>query len=179
MTATLLGSKELNRKLDRLSKSGSKRAIVGGIRAGMTPIARAMRAAINTSDASPELKREARKTIGARFDKKRYSDVRQARVGFSVGKKKKTIQRAQAARGKRVAEGKSGGGGVGISAANIHWFVLGTDERQTKSGRRTGKIKGVFGNVTRQALASSAGASLAAARRKIRQVIEREARKKG
>ena len=179
MTATLLGPKELNRNLDRLSRSGSKRAIVAGIRAGMQPVARAMRAAINASEASPELKREARKTIGARFNKTRHSQVREARVGFSVGKKVKQIRGAQAARGKRIEAGKSGGSGVGVSAANIHWFVLGTDERHQKSGHPTGQIANVFGNVTRLALTASTGPSLAAARRKITQVIEREARKKG
>ena len=75
--------------------------------------------------------------------------------------------------------GKSGGSGVGVSAANIHWFVLGTDERHQKSGHPTGQIANVFGNVTRLALTASTGPSLAAARRKITQVIEREARKKG
>ena len=168
---TLLGDKELIRKLDRLSKSGSKRAIVAGIQAGMTPIAKAMRAAINAADASPGLKRQARKTIGARFAKAyKQSKVREAKVGFAVGKKKKTIVKAVAAHE---------GSGVGISAANIHWFVLGTDERKRKSGASTGKIEGVFGDVTRQALATSAPASLAAAKKKIKQVIEREARKKG
>lgn len=171
MTAVLLGDKALTRKLDRLSKSGSKKAIVAGIRASMTPIAKAMRAAINASEASPKLKREARKTIGARFAKGfKQRNVREAKVGFSVGKKKKAIAKATAAHE---------GGGVGLSAANIHWFVLGTDERQQKSGKATGKIEGVFGDVTRQALATSAPASVAAARKKIKQVIEREARKKG
>jgi hypothetical protein len=177
--AVLLGDKELTRKLDHLSKSGSKRAIVSGIRASMTPIAKAMRAAINATDASPSLKREARKTIGTRFAKAYKRDVREAKVGFAVGKKKKTIQRAVEARGKRIEAGKSSGSGVGISAANIHWFVLGTDERHHKSGHPTGQIANIFGGVTRLALAGSAAASLAAARRKIKQVIEREARKKG
>ena len=180
MTATLLGSKALSRKLDRLATSGSKRAIEAGIRAGMQPIARAMRAAINgTSEASPELKREARKTIGARFGKTRAINVRHAKVGFSVGKRKAHIQRAVKARSKRIEAGKSGGRGVGISAANIHWFVLGTKERHHDSGHRTGKVESAFRGVTRQAMASSAGASLAAARKKISQVIEREAQKKG
>ena len=179
MTAVLLGDKELTRKLDRLSKSGSKRAITAGIQAGMTPIAKAMRAGINATDASPYLKREARKTIGSQFAKAYKRDVREAKVGFSVGKKQGAIKKAVAARGKRMAAGKGGGGGVGISAANIHWFVLGTDERQHKSRHPTGQIANIFGGVTRLALAGSAGASLAAARRKIKQVIEREARKKG
>lgn len=170
MTAVLLGDKELDRKLRRLGEKSSKKAIVAGIRASMTPIAKAMRAAINASEASPELKREARKSIGARFGKVfGRSDVREAKVGFSVGKKQKKL--------KKTGGGKSGG--VGVSARNIHWFVLGTDEREHKSGRATGQIANVFGQVTRLAMAGSAAASLAAARKKIKQVIEREARKRG
>jgi hypothetical protein len=183
MAATLLGSKELNRKLKMLAEKSSKKAITAGIRAGMTPIAKAMRAAINSSDASPVVKREARKTIGARFGKTRRITERHAKVGFAVGKRAAAVQSAMKARGKRVA--KTGGsrpkGQVGVSAQNIHWFVLGTKERhwKTKTGQSTGEIEDVFRNVTKQALATSAGASIAAARRKITQVIEREARKKG
>jgi hypothetical protein len=181
MTATLLGDKQLERKLKHLSHRGSKRAITAGIRAGMTPIAQAMRAAINSADASAELKREARKTIGARFGKTRKISERHAKVGFAVGKRQKQIKTAQKGHGER------GGGGVGISAANIHWYVMGTDERVLKkgsargpkAGHPTGQIANVFGEVTRLALAGSMQASVAAARKKISQVIEREAKKKG
>jgi hypothetical protein len=177
--AALLGDKQLTRKLERLSTKGSKRAITAGIRAGMTPVAKAMRAAIFASDASPELKREAWRAIGARFGKTRRIQVRHAKVGFAVGKKQKQVRSAGAARGKRIEAGNSGGAGVGISAANIHWFVLGTKKREHKSGRPTGRIANVFGQVTRLALAASTAPMLAAARAKIKQVIEREARKKG
>ncbi len=180
MGAVLLGDKELERKLKHLSRRGSKRAITAGIRASMTPIARAMRAAINSSDATAELKRAARASIGARFGKTRRITERRAKVGFSVGKKAKQIRAAY--RSKKV-DGK----GVGISAANIHWFVLGTDERTLKkgsargpkAGHPTGKLVGVFGDVTRHAMAGSMAASVAAARKKISQVIEREAKRKG
>jgi len=138
-----------------------------------------MRAAINATDASPELKREARKTIGARFGRTRAIDVRHAKVGFSVGKRAAAVRRAKAARTKRIEAGKSGGGGVGISAANIHWFVLGTDSREHKSGHPTGQIANIFGEVTRLAFATSAMASVHAARKKISEVIKREARKRG
>ena len=191
MTATLLGPKELSRQLDHLSKSGSKRAIVAGIKAGMKPIAKRMRAEIQ-STAKPDgwsaegfkaIRREAKRSIGTRFAKKYRKDIREAKVGVAVGKRKKMRQRAigkaMEGRVKRAAAGKAGGKGVGVSLANIHWFFLGTADRATKAGHPTGKIQAVFKHVTRMALASSAGASLAAARRKIKQVIEREARKKG
>jgi len=191
MTATLLGSKELNRKLERLSKSGSKRAIVAGIKASMKPVAKAMRAAINNTP-TPEgwsghgftaIKREARRSIGYRFTKTYRKSIREAVVGVKVGKRKtmrqRAITKAMEQRTARAGKGKAGGKGVGVSLANIHWFFTGTKERHLKSGRSTGEIKPPFKHVTRMALASSAGASLAAARRKIKQVIEREARKKG
>jgi len=180
----LLGDKAMDRKLKRLGTTGSNRAITAGIRASMTPVARAMRTAVNASDASSYLKREARKSIGQRFAKNRKKGVKEAKVGFSVGKKQKQIKAAGAARGKRLAAGKGGGRGVGISATNIHWFVLGTDLRRTKSGfgsgeKGTGKIANVFGDVTRLAFAGSNVAAVNAARKKIWQVIKKEALKKG
>ncbi len=191
--ATITGDKALDRKFKRLASSGQRKASKAGIRAGMTPIAKAMRAAINAvpdSEASPSQKRGARKTVGKRFAKGRKGGAARgqygAKVGFAVGKKRKKLA------GKRTRPG------VGIGARNIHWFVLGTKKRYTgrrtwttrKGGTRskstgnvrryTGFIKaGKFIDVTKQALASSAGASIAAARKKIQQVIIKEARKKG
>jgi hypothetical protein len=168
----------LERKLAHLEKRAARRVAAKGIRAGLTVVGKAMRSAINASDASPELKREARKTIGQRFQRKVAGGLGpQAKVGFSVAKRTKQIAKARAARTKRVEAGKSGGRGVGISAKNIHWFVLGTDEREHKSGHSTGKIDGVFGDVTRQALATSQGAALAAARAKMSAEIKKEALK--
>ncbi len=168
--ATITGDKALDRKFKRLAGSGQRKALRAGIRASMTPIAKAMRAAINASDASPSLKREARKTVGKRFAKGRKGGAARgqygAKVGFAVAKKKKDA-------------GERSRPGVGVGSANIHWFVLGTKDRRTKGGHETGKIRGVLGDVTKQALASSASASIAAARKKIQQVIIKEARKKG
>jgi len=175
MTAVLLGDKDLTRAIDRLVTRGSKRAITAGIRAGMVPVARAMRAAVQASTASPELKREAKRSIGARFGKTRKIKQRHAKVGFAVGKRKRAVHSAMRARGKRIAGGKQADRGVGISSANIHWFVLGTDPRQTKAGRFTGQIANVFGDVTRLAYAGSAVAMVEAARAKIWQVIKKEA----
>lgn len=177
---TITGVEELDHKLARLSRSSSRRAVTSGIRAGLTPLGKAMRAGINASDASPELKRAARKTIGKRFARaKGGQGVYQAKVGFAVGMKHKAVRRAVVkARKKKRAEGGMSRG-VGISAFNIHWFVLGTKQRRTKSGHATGRIPAFFEGVVGGAFAVAGGAALAAARAKIRQVIQREARKKG
>lgn len=172
--AVLIGDKELDRKLAYLGGKGSRKAVRAGIRAGLGPIARAFRSAIqSTSDVGTDLKREAKKSIGSRYGKVKrgiYAGQVQARVGFAVGKKRAKL--------KKTSEGKSGG--VGISAANIHWFVLGTEERRHKaSGHPTGKVEAVFISVADEAVAHSGHASMTAARKKIKQVIEREARKKG
>ncbi len=180
--ASITGLQAADRKLRRLATTASDKAITAGIRASMTAIAKAMRAAVNSTSASSELKREARKAIGSRFAKPKMGKrrgIKEAKVGFGVGKSGKAVKRAVAARGKRIAGGKSGGKGVGISSANIHWFVLGTDDRATKAGHATGKIVNMFGGVTRLAFAGSAMTATEAARAKIQQVMLREARKKG
>lgn len=181
----VIGHKILDRKLGRLATTASDKAITAGVRAMMTPIAKAMRSAVNAATVprkKSHLKAEARKSIGSRFTAPKMGKrrgIKEAKVGFSVGKAGKAVKRAKAARGKRLAKGKGGGKGVGISAQNIHWFVLGTAERQHKSGHPTGKIDPVFEDVTRIAFAASLGASINAAAQKIKQVIHKEARKKG
>ncbi len=166
---TLIGQKALDRKLNHLATHGGKKAARAGINAGLVPLVRALRAAINSTDASPGLKRQARKTIGKRFAKEKGGALKGqfvAKAGFAVGKKKKP-----------PTGGKSRGVGVGV--ANIHWFVLGTDPRRTtKTHHYTGRIRNVFDGVTRIAFAGSAQAMVRAARKKIAEVIKREAMKK-
>jgi len=162
LTATVTGDRLIDRRLANLTKKGTKRAIAAGTNAAMTVLGRALRSAINATSASPELKRATRKSVGKRFKKNRAANVREAKVGFGVGK------RARKAAGKK---------GVGIAKENIHWFVLGTDQRQTKDGQKTGRIEDMFSGLAQAALASSAQPAMDAARAKISQVIAQEARK--
>lgn len=173
--AVLIGDKELDRKLKRLAKEGSRKALRAGIQASLTPVAKALRQAIDatpidTPDAKA-IKRAAKKTVGKRFGKARggRGDV-VAKAGLSVGK-----------RGGKRSERLSGGKtrGVGIASINIHWFVLGTKSRATKGGHATGNIEPLFKGVAQRAAAASKRQALDAARKKIQQVIEREAKKKG
>lgn len=179
--ASLTGDKALDRKLAALGPKTSTKAVTAGVNAGLRAVGKAMRSAVNAADASPNLKREARKTIGSKFSKAKRGEVKGrkvAKVGFGVGRTKAKIARSQTARGKRMRAGKTKGRGVGVSAQNIHWFVLGTKERTSKSGKAFGKIDDAFIDVTDMAIASSKQASLAAAKKKIGQVILNEARKR-
>lgn len=60
---------------------------------------------------------------------------RPPRVGYSVGK-----QRAR----------PHTGPGVGLSKVNIHWAVLGTQERRTRRGRSTGRMSAFLRGVASQ-----------------------------
>lgn len=198
------GDKAIDRQLRNLGGKASKKAARAGIRASMKPVAKACRSAITaTQGASTGLKREARKSIGQRFGKikaGKFSGDVQARVGFSVGKRRRdskgrrVVSSAAKGRAKRIKGGQKDRG-VGIGPENIHWFVLGTERRDhdTRSvrvkggGRRTeatgnpkhntGRIKKVFKSVTKVALAASKRASTAAAHKKIRDVLKAETNK--
>ncbi len=194
-TATITGDKALDRKFKRLAGRVQRDALRKGIRASMTPIAKAARAAIGATDASPSLKRGAKRMIGKRLAKGRKGGAAKgefgAKVGFAVAKKPR----------KRLA-GTRTRPGVGVSEINIHWFVLGTKKRYTgtrtwsvkkggvKIGTRsksTGNVRrytgfieaGKFENVMKVALSTSASASIKAAGKKIKQVITKEAKRKG
>ena len=76
--------------------------------------------------------------IGARMFRSVAGKDPEGKVGAGVGKQTKA-RKAKAA--DRAAAGKSGAKkGVGISAANVHWPILGTANRQTKSGKSTGRM---------------------------------------
>jgi hypothetical protein len=186
MAEALKGMNDLVKTLNTIKDKSLKKATRAGINASLTPLTKAMRAAVNASSASTALKRAARKVIGKSLKKKR--GTYQGKAGFAVGKQSKSK------RVKSSIRWGSSKGGVGLSATNIHWFVLGTDDRETgsrswsiKGGKRsrstgnarryTGKIDDSLSGLLGPAAASSGPAMLAAARKKIEQVLAREAAK--
>lgn len=163
--SSLTGHKELDRMLRKLADKTAKKAAAGGVRASLTPVAQAMRKGVTASGAPADVKRAARKTIKAKVKKSR-GFVGSAKVGFGVGK-----QREAKRSGKRT-------GGVGISGANVHWFVLGTGQRQTASGRSTGSIDPALSGIAADAVQASRQAAVDAAKKKIRAIIEKDARQR-
>ncbi len=79
------------------------------------------------NEISPELKAALHTTVGRRGLRVGRSYV--GKVGFGVG-------RGYAARSKR----SNGRSGVGVSGNNVHWFILGTQDRFT--GKRSWRVKG-------------------------------------
>jgi hypothetical protein len=155
-TTFLTGDKALDRALKEIGGKISQKAIAAGVRAGLSEMRKAMRAATPNSS--------ARKTIAARFKRRKKFGTTEAKVGAGVGKHK---------------GGKGGtNGGVGISKQNAHWYFMGTNSRVTnKNGADRGAMPKADG--VRIGAAVSGASALMKLQKKTRQVLEKEAAKVG
>ncbi|MEO1063745.1 MAG: hypothetical protein AAFZ07_20195 [Actinomycetota bacterium] len=122
--ATITGDGTLDRRLrvelPKRTRSSAKKASGAGGRV----VRRKLKLLV-----PPRLK-SVRATIGMRTDSDRSAGgAVLTKVGFNVGKSRR-----------RTIPARSTDKGVGISRANIHWWVLGTKPRKTAAGRRTGKM---------------------------------------
>ncbi len=115
---TIEGLDQILRKLTALETKGADKVLSAMIRGQMKPIEQQMK-----KDVDSQVK-EGRKGVRSRFKHKKKKNFITAKVGFGVGKKKKNAPKFVRKGNKR--------GGVGISAQNIHWWVAGTKNRQTK-----------------------------------------------
>jgi hypothetical protein len=192
MAEVVEGLNELLAKLERLAMDAAPKAGAAAARAGMARIGRALRAAVMASSAPDAVKREARRTIAQRVRKGKGADrgLSIAKIGFGVGK---TSQAQITKRAARRGTNK----GVGLAKEDVHWFVLGTQNRYLKSASRfnaarrigvrlrgikarfmrhpTGRIQPYFRGAMARAIVASQDAALAAAREKLEQIIAKEA----
>lgn len=156
----LTGDKEIDRKLERL-KTGVANKIV---RRGMTKALRLITKGIKSEVPSPY--KDAKRAIGYRFDKKGGAsrDQVRAKAGAGVGKQRKPKERGKGRRG------------VGISGANIHWAILGTDERQTKT-HPTGVMPPIMPDIVKAGFNKTSSQAMAVIASEVTAGIEAEAAK--
>jgi hypothetical protein len=114
--------KALVKKLSKLKESSQSRIVKGAVGKGLVVIRKGIR------DAVPPKYKDAKKAIGSSFKKSKRKDQLEAKVGSGVGIKFKKIRKDAS---KRAESKRKKTGGVGISAANLHWFIMGTDFRQS------------------------------------------------
>jgi hypothetical protein len=112
----------LLKKMSVLENKSAEKILGAMVRAKLNVIGKQMK-----KDTSKKVK-EGRKGVRARFKHKINKNMIKALVGFGVGKRKKNEPKKANRRGNKK-------GGVGISAQNIHWWVAGTEQRET--GRNT------------------------------------------
>jgi hypothetical protein len=144
----LQGLDDLRATMGMLKDKTAQKAAKAGVNAGLKIIADAVKREINGLPISGELKAAARATVNKRLRKKEGQDST-GKVGFGVGAK--TAKKKETAHA-RYLRGQGGGHetrGVGVSASNIHWFVLGTEDRSTGmqtvgtyQGRRVRRFSG-------------------------------------
>lgn len=175
-TDRLGGLSEMIRTLDRVS-GAARKAARAGVMAGLASLSKSTKKAIDASNADADLKRIAKQTIGHRLTTKATAK-RDAggKFGFAVGSMKTKLAKTRAGLATERA-GDTSRPGVGVGRANIHWFVVGTDERQKKSGDPTGRMDPTLDGVIDMAISSGAAQAISVAAEKSKQVLAREVAK--
>lgn len=118
----LTGQEDLDRRLNLFGQAEANRVARAGLLKGARLAAKLIKRQV------PAKYKGIRAAIGSSVKKTR-AGVTKAKAGAAVGKAAKVKPY------KRSSEG-----GVGISAENVHWFLMGTDERQTSANRATGEM---------------------------------------
>lgn len=134
----------LLKKMSVLENRSAEKILGAMVRAKLNVIGKQMK-----KDTSKKVK-EGRKGVRARWKHKINKNMIKALVGFGVGKRKKNEpKQATRQRNKR--------GGVGISAQNIHWWVAGTEQRETRYGSDRGQMPAMQPGLAAQAARKSRG----------------------
>lgn len=123
MTASIDGLDAILKRMETLKQSSKVAVMRSAIRGGLNAIGKQMKAEVD-----PQVKL-GRKAVKSRFKKGKFEIT--AKVGFGVGKKSKKAKVLNR-KGNRK-------GGVGIDANNIHWWVAGTKQRFTGTGKGRAK----------------------------------------
>jgi hypothetical protein len=171
----IFGARQLERKLRHIADQGGKSVARAAMTGSVAPLKKAIRRGVNSSTASQAMKRSVRATIGSSV-KKQLSGSYGAKAGFGVGKPSKAKREKAKTRSQQGKAGEKRG--VGLSSQNVHWFVLGTKERYTKSGRRTGKLKAELAGLIPVATNAARGEMISEAARRAAVALKKEAMKR-
>lgn len=159
MPKHVTGDRKLNTFLNNLEKKVPKNA-------SRTALAKSARVLVRaTKNLIPSEYPDIKKAIGWRRVKQKGAGSRgryQAKLGAAVGIKESV--RLRIAKEKREENKKKEKKGVGISANNVHWTILGTTERTIAEGPEgsgwpppgweTGKMPKMFENLIERGVAN-------------------------
>jgi len=155
----ITGDKQVLRILKHLqSPTARRRAMMSGL----VPAGRV--GAKHAKGQIPTEYKGVRAAMKSRAMKVRESKEAAVKIGAGVGK-----QRPVKTRGANRP-------GVGISSANVHWWFLGTTQRQTKSGKSTGAMPAQEDSVG-LLMSGAASSMIIAARRGAKKGVDREVAK--
>lgn len=121
------GLDDIDKLLKKFERVHANAIAVAAIRGGAKRAAKSMKASI------PSAEKRIRKAIGYRVVRGNSKRFTSAKAGASVGSSK--------AKFRSIEQDRDDKPGVGISAANIHWWILGTIPRvQKTTGKQTGAM---------------------------------------
>ena len=132
----------LFKKMSVLENRSAEKILGAMVRAKLNVIGKQMK-----KDTSKKVK-EGRRGVRARFKHKINKNMIKALVGFGVGKRKKNEPKQANRQGNKR-------GGVGISGQNIHWWVAGTEQRETRYGSDRGQMPAMQPGLAAQAARKS------------------------
>lgn len=164
----VLGIPELDKALQELKISVANRVARAGLSAGIRLAVKQIKREI------PSGQKHLRKAIGGYVKQVKSGPNKgftAAKGGAAVGKKRSArLAEARQLKAERMASGKPG---VGITANNIHWWILGTKERTQKTtGRNVGAMPAH--PVVREATEKSRGAIFSTIKTRAREQLNRE-----
>lgn len=134
----------LFKKMSVLENRSAEKILGAMVRAKLNVIGKQMK-----KDTSKKVK-EGRRGVRARFKHKINKNMIKALVGFGVGKRKKKAPKKVNRQGNKQS-------GVGISAQNIHWWVAGTEQRETRKSKDRGQMPAMQPGLAAQAARKSRG----------------------
>lgn len=157
---TVAGLEQLSRRLEGIKDAGGRRILKAALRAALNEIAKEMR-----RELPPKVKEGRRAIRGLVKGTRRVT----AKVGVHVAR----------GRDNQPATAKPPtGGGVGIGARNIHWWISGTKERtQTTNNRSTGRMPALARGLARRAERVAAPAARRQALKRARKQFGKEVAK--
>lgn len=174
--ASLTGVKELDKALKELADSKIKKVTRSAVGKSLRVLAKGIKKKV------PPKFKGLKKAIGSRFSKAKGGIARgqvQAKVGIGVGMPRFRKVKGQWVRNKKYSSGKHSSRGVGISAQNAHWFILGTKDRIQKETRKsTGRMPPQVVNLVQDGVAASESAAMSVLLNGLRAGIQREANRK-
>jgi hypothetical protein len=131
---TIEGLPQLRSRLEGMTDAGGRRILKAALRAALNEIAKEMR-----RELPPKVKEGRRAIRGLVKGTRRVT----AKVGVHVGR----------GRNNQPASRKPPtGGGVGIGAQNIHWWISGTKQRaQSTTSKPTGRMPALARGLARRA----------------------------
>lgn len=165
---TFSGGERLAATFRELAQVVPAKVLRPAVSKAMAPIRKAI------SNRVPSKYQSVKRTVGSSVPKAK-TGKQGGKAGFGVGRQTAAKKRAAEARNlKRKSKAKPG---VGIGSRNVHWLVLGTGARSTRSGYGRGRIDATklgLNTVVRNAVRSVEPEALAILVAEVQARMERE-----